>query len=253
MKEHLNWKLFRKRENDKKIKFIIQNSGIDLQIVLQANALSNTNDYHNFGHQLGVSEAAIKLWTVQWLSGSEINALWFGWLTHDWWHTGKALIDDEMKSVELTNRFFSDEIFTKLWFSRITHRDLTLSTAFSQRGKWARELAKILQDADLGNIWQWPYYRLYSSMWLADEFGWDPHKFISEEQEKFIKYLETIEPSVFLSAWSKKVYVPARESLNTILNWPKEVISYAYNVRHNDISFCEFKKQIDWIIKKSRS
>jgi hypothetical protein len=52
MKEHLNWKLFRERENQKKIKFITQNSGIDLQIILQANALSNTNDYHNFGHQL---------------------------------------------------------------------------------------------------------------------------------------------------------------------------------------------------------
>ncbi|MFZ2150669.1 MAG: HD domain-containing protein [Candidatus Absconditicoccaceae bacterium] len=251
MKEHLNWKLFRKRENDKKIKFIIQNSGIDLQIVLQANALSNTNDYHNFGHQLGVSEVAIKLGTVQGLSSSEINALGFGGLTHDGGHTGKALIDDEMKSVELINRFFPDEAFTKLGFSRITNRDLTLSTAFSQRGKWARELAKILQDADLGNIGQGPYYWLYSSMGLADEFGGDPYKFISEEQEKFVKYLESIDPNVFLSSSSQKVYIPARKSLTTILNRPKEVIDYAYRVRHNDISFSEFKKQIDWIIKKT--
>lgn len=253
MKNNVDLKLFRIQENQKKLNYIVRNSGINLAMILQANALSNANDYHNFGHQLGVSERAIKLWIFQWLSLPEINSLWFAWLTHDSWHTGKALIDDEMKSVELTNRFFADEVFTKLWFSRTTHRDLTLSTAFSQRGMWERELAKILQDADLWNISQWPHYRLYSSMWLSDEFWNDWQKFINENQEPFIKSLEAIEAGVFLSSSAKKIWIPVRESLHTILSRPKEVITYSYNVRHNDISFYEFKKQIDWIIKKSRN
>ena len=57
----LHPKLSREAENKKKLAFILQNSDIPQSIILKAQQLSNKNPYHNFGHQLGVAESAIRI------------------------------------------------------------------------------------------------------------------------------------------------------------------------------------------------
>lgn len=255
MREALNflgWKLFRKKENEKKMNFILDHSDVDFSLFGLAHALSQPNGYHNFWHQLGVAETAIKIAEAEWLSRKEINLLVVTALLHDSGHTGVAKIDDEIVSVDLSIRFLPVEICQKLGFTQTQLKDLILATTFSQRGKYDRNLAKVIQDSDLGNVSFGPYYRLYSSMGLADEFGGDYHKFIDKDQQGFLGYLNSIIPGWYLSAWAKKICPPLQESLNTILSWPKEVIEYAYSVRHEDILFVDYKRHIDRLIQKHK-
>ena len=61
----LHPKLSREMENKKKLEFILQNSDISQAIVVKAQHLSHKNPYHNFGHQLGVAESAIRIALAQ--------------------------------------------------------------------------------------------------------------------------------------------------------------------------------------------
>lgn len=61
----LHPKLSREMENKKKLEFILQNTDISQAIVIKAQALSHKNPYHNFGHQLGVAESAIRIALAQ--------------------------------------------------------------------------------------------------------------------------------------------------------------------------------------------
>jgi hypothetical protein len=171
-------------------------------------------------------------------------------LLHDAGHTGVAKLDDEMISVELAIRFLSSETCKRLWFTHEQLKNLILATTFSQRGRYDRNLARIIQDADLGNVSFGPYYRLYASMWLADEFGGDYKKFIHQDQQWFVNYLASICPGGFLSEWAKKVGSNLQDSLNIILSWPEDVYDYAYRVRHEDVLFVDFQKHIDEIIQQ---
>ena len=253
MREALNFlgrKLFRKQENELKMKFITTHSDFDFSLFGTSHALSQPNNYHNFWHQIGVAEAAIKFAEAQWCSRAEINLLVVTALLHDAGHTGVAKLDDEMISVELAIRFLPAEACKKLGFTHEQLKNLILSTTFSQRGKYDRNLARIIQDADLGNVSFGPYYRLYASMWLADEFGGDYKKFIHQDQQWFVNYLESICPGGFLSEWARKVGSKLQESLDTILSWPEEVYDYVYNVRHDDILFVDFQKHIDDLVQQ---
>ncbi|MCX6822832.1 MAG: HD domain-containing protein [candidate division SR1 bacterium] len=253
VKEALNflgWKLFRKQENERKMNFIIAHSDFDFSLFGTAHALSQPNDYHNFGHQIGVAEAAITFAEAQGCSRQEINLLVVTALLHDAGHTGVARIDDEMVSVELAVRFIPAELCQKLGFTYEQLKNLILATTFSQRGRYDWHLAKIIQDADLGNVSFGPYYRLYASMGLADEFGGDYKKFIHQDQQGFINYLESIRPGGFLSDGAKKIGAPLQASLDTILSWPEEVYEYAYKVKQDDILFDDFQKHIDALIQQ---
>lgn len=244
----LGWKLFRKQENEHKMNFILAHSDVEFSMFGTSHALSQANGYHNFGHQLGVAETAIKLAEAEWCTRQEINLLVVAALLHDSGHTGAARIEDEIVSVELAIRFVPQELCKKLWFTQEQLKNLILATTFSQRGAYKTKLAKIIQDADLWSVSFGPYYRLYASMGLADEFGADCYKFIQMDQQAFVNYLFSISPDGYLSAWAKKICPPLQDSLDTILSRPKEVIAYAYKVRHDDILFVDFQKHIDAIV-----
>lgn len=248
----LGWKLFRKQENERKMQFILDHSDIDFSLFGTSHALSQSNGYHNFWHQLWVAETAIKFAEAEWCTRQQINLLVVAALLHDAGHTGKASIEDEMVSVELSLRYTPQELCKKLWFSHEQLKNLIMATTFSERWSYETKLAKIIQDADLGNVSFGPYYRLYASMGLADEFGGDYKKFIRQDQQAFVNYLTSITPGGFLSDGAKKIWIPLQESLDTILSRPEEVYEYAYNVRHDDVLFVDFQKHIDEIIQKHK-
>lgn len=258
---NLLWrKLFRKQENERKMEFILARSDIEFSMFGTSHALSQSNGYHNFWHQIGVAETAIKFAEAQWCTREKNNLLVVVALLHDAGHTWVSRPDDEVISSKLAARFVPQELCKKLWFTHDQLENLILATTFSRRGEYEWELAKtlpddlhlvkIIQDADLGNVSFGPYYRLYASMWLADEFGGDYKKFIHQDQQWFVNYLESICPGVFLSEWARKVGSDLQKSLDTILSWPEEVYDYAYKVRHDDILFVDFQNHINAIIQK---
>ena len=232
------------------MQFIIAHSDVDFSLFGPSHALSNPNGYHNFGHQIGVAESAIKIAEAEWLSRKEINLLVVAALLHDAGHTWVTTLGDEMASVELAIRFLPADVYQKLWFTPIQLRDLILATAFSQRGKYNRNLAKILQDADISGSFFGPYYRLYATIGLVDEFGIDYRVFIREEQQKFLNYLNSISPGCFLSEGAKKVCSDPQKSLDMLLSRPDEVIDYAYKVRRDDILFADFEKELQKLINE---
>ncbi len=119
-------------------------------------------------------------------------------------------------------------------------------TKLNYRDANNQEFIKILQDSDLWCIWYWPYHILYSCMWMIDEWFISLDNFI-EDEKNFIKN-NTINGQFFLSsAWNKTLKDPL-ESLN-IIEWrPKSTIEKAYQLRNKDITFDEFKNEINSII-----
>jgi hypothetical protein len=112
--ESLNIKLFRQKENNLKAQFIVQHSDITPEILSIANQVSNLNPYHNFGHQLGVAETALKLAQFQKFSKSEINVLVLASLFHDAQHDTTLDPNAEEKAYETAIQHLPKEVFQKL-------------------------------------------------------------------------------------------------------------------------------------------
>ena len=239
--------LFRELENKKKSVFILQNTDIPQSLIIKAQKLSHNNPYHNFGHQLGVAESAIRIAHAERLSQQEINLLAVVGLFHDAWHTGIPKPDDEEIAYEQMMKVVSDEELTNLWCTKDDIYKLIIATKFSLRGKCDWVLEKIIQDADMWCIAYGPYYMLYSTMWVVDEEHFSIDMYM-EEEAKFVACLEQIDPQIYLSDWARQIFSDPRESLQQIIDWPEEVRIYAYSQRQEDISFEDFSKNISELI-----
>jgi len=167
--EFLGPKLFRESENKKKLSFILKNSDITHSIIVKSQKLSNKNSYHNFWHQLGTAESAIRIAQAQWLSRTDINLLVLVALFHDASHSWVAHPDDEEKAYEDTMNILTSEELELLWCRVEDIKKLILATKFSLRWTCKGMLEKIIQDADLWSLGYGPYYMLYSTIGLMDE------------------------------------------------------------------------------------
>lgn len=256
MESFLQGKVFRMRENIKKIEFIVENSDITLQFIAKAASISRGNSFHNFGHQIGVAEYAIRIAIAENRNRNEINTVGWSSLVHDAKHNGILDSFDEINALEAAVQFMDKEDF------KIIHedteksiailRDLIMSTVFVNRGKFEDGLAKIIQDADLAHLGQGVIYWLWASMGLIEEFSkqrkatLSPIDFIKIEQEKFVEFLSRLTPSgtVYLSRGANKVFRNPLQDVQVIKNLSDEAIMFAYNVRHEDITLEEFNRQI---------
>lgn len=264
IKDFIKDKVFRTRENLKKIDFIIENSDITPTTLVKTATIAIGNEYHNFGHQLGVAEYAIKIATAEKRTREEINTLAFAGLIHDAGHKGLVTAFDEIRSLEITEiimeEFDLSVINSSKEISLGKLRDLVIATIFSNRGKINDPLAKIMQDADLAHLGQGINYWLWASMGLIEEFArqrksqLSPIDFIKIEQEKFVNFLAKISGtnSVFLSTGANQIFRDPLEDVQQIKKLPDEIIDYAYSVRRDDITLEEFEDFISEIILQKK-
>ena len=105
--ELITQKLFRVKENMKKIKFIIENSDITFELIQKASVLARKNEYHNFGHEIGATEQGIRIAIAEGRSREEINLIATALLFHDAGHIGIVRWYDEINSVNLTRSALS--------------------------------------------------------------------------------------------------------------------------------------------------
>ncbi|MEI8130437.1 MAG: HD domain-containing protein [bacterium] len=251
-------KLFRVQENENKIHFILANTSISEGTLVKGAVVARKNPYHNYGHALGATEYAIKLAIAEGLTPQEINILGLSMIFHDAGHRGRVHLYDEMRAVQL-----ADEILD-LSDTQCVHgytresvtqnmRNLILDTMFPDaRGQKLNPLARIVQDADLAHLGQGPEYWVWASMGLIEEFNLNrlhpltPQDFIVDEQEKFVNFLAKLSGSgdVYLSAGAKKIFRNPLEDVLAVKKYSLQAIEYAYNVRYEDVTLDEFKKQL---------
>lgn len=249
-------KLFRVRENIKKLEFIIQNSDISFEIIQKAAIVSQRNPYHNFGHELGATEQAIKIAIAENRSEQEINLIALAMLFHDADHRGIVKLYDEMNAVDLASRVLTatDTIIAGADHNKVMQgmRDLILSTIFpGTRGKNNDPIVKIIQDADLAHFGHGTIYWAWASMGLIDEFNLNlevpltPQVFIRETQEKFINFLATLsgDGEVYLSSGARKIFRNPLKDVVEFKTWSDQAINYAYMVRREDVTLEEFEKE----------
>lgn len=257
IEEILRGKVFRIKENLRKINFIIKNSSITLKMIVTAANMARGNDYHNFGHQLGVAEYVIKIAMAERRSCTEIDSLVITALYHDAKHTGVAKVFDEIIALESMEQSLSDEDFKILGEARekslMMMRDLFIATIFNLRGKInGNSLAVIMQDADLAHLGQGVYYWLWASMGLIKEFSQQegvsisPIDFIRIRQEKFVDFLSTMTTNgaIWLSPGANLIFRNPRQDVQKLIRLSDEAIMYAYEVRHDDITLKEFTKKV---------
>jgi len=244
--ENLSLNLFRNKENLKKLNYIKENSDITDDIILIAKNLSTNNRYHNFWHEIWVAETVIKLCKKENVDRRTLNLLVLSALFHDWWYTLQNEIDLEKLACNLCDTYIPNNIFENLNITRDELNNLIKMTKLSNRNTNNDEFVKILQDSDLWCLWYWPYYILYSCMWMIDEWIISLDNFV-EDEKKFIKN-NIIDWKLFMSkVWNETLKDPL-ESLEIIKWRPKAVIEKAYKLRNEDITFDEFKDKIDSII-----
>ena len=164
-------KLFREKENKKKIQFICQNSNIPQSIIIKAHALSNKNWYHNFWHQLWVAESVIRIAQATWLSNTDINLLAFASLFHDSSHIWiNRWNDEEIAYNDMINVVSWDEL-EALQISHDKLKELILYTDFKLRWTNGSIMIQIIQDADLWGIWYGPLYVILDNVidgWITN-------------------------------------------------------------------------------------
>ncbi|HPC34628.1 MAG TPA: HD domain-containing protein [Candidatus Absconditabacterales bacterium] len=247
LSENLSLNLYRNKENLQKIKYIKENSDITDDILLIAKNLSTNSGYHNFGHAIGVAETVIKLCEVEKMDRQTLNLLVLAALFHDSGYIENKKIDLEKLACNLSDNYIPDKIFEKLNIKRQDFNELIMQTKLSNRNLNNEEFVKILQDADLGCLGRGPYYILYACMGLVDE-GVSLENFV-KNQKKFV--LNTmIDGKFYISnAGILRLKNPI-ESLSIIEGWPNSIIEKAYNLRKEDITFEEFKKEIDDLMKR---
>lgn len=249
---------FRIKEDSRKIGYILQNSDITLRTIKKAAEVSVANPYHNFDHQLGVAEQAIKLAKAEDRNRSEINLVGVIGLFHDAGFLVQKTSFPEIRSFWVAERMldsFDTRIVStdhSLVLTRI--RDYILATAYpSARTIETRQdpLKCIVQDADLAHLGQGPFYWVWASMGLLEEFNQvreeyiSPEYFIRTTQEKFVKSLRELqEGRIFVSQGARKVFKDPVQSLKQIKKWPIEAINCAYAMRGLDIDIYQFESKI---------
>lgn len=248
LSESLSLNLFRSNENLKKLNYIKENSDITDDIILIAKNLSVNNWYHNFWHEIWVAETTIKLCKECGIDRNMINLLVLAALFHDSGYTKTYDIDLEKLACNLSNTYLPNKVFDKMAIKREDFNNLIMMTNINNRKTDNEEHLKILQDADFWCLWQWPYYILYACMWLIDEWVISLDNFVDDEL-KFVKN-HLINGSLYLSnSWNKVLESPIK-SLEIIASWPRNVIEKAYNLRKSNITFEEFKNEIDSMLKQ---
>ena len=244
--ENLSLNLFRNQENLKKLQYIKENSDITDDIIMIAKNLSVNNWYHNFWHEIWVAETVIKLCKKWKVDRRTLNLLVLVALFHDAWYTKEYDIDLEELACNLSDTYIPDNVFEKMNIRRDDFNKMIMMTKISNRNINNDEYIKILQDADLWWLWEWPYYILYSCMGMIDEWIISLDNFV-EDEINFINN-NNINWQFFLSnVWITTLKSPI-ESLNIIKWRPKSVIEKSYQLRNKDITFEEFKKEIDTIL-----
>lgn len=250
LSENLSLNLFRNKENLKKINYIKNNSDITDDIILIAKNLSVNNWYHNFWHELWVAENVIYLWNNAWLDRKAINLLTLSALFHDaWYNTKYKNIDQEQLACNLVKQYIPDEIFKQLNINKSDVDNLIMMTKITNRKMENNEIIKILQDSDLWNLWHWPYYLLYSCMWMVDEWIISLKDFVVDEK-KFI-LCNMINWNLYLSDVGKNSFENPITTLNVIEQRWYSVIQQAYLLRKQDISFEKFKDMLDNFINQN--
>jgi hypothetical protein len=249
-------KLFRKRENWKKVLFILKQTNLDIAIITAAASVARLNDFHNFGHQLGAAEMGIKIARAEGLTKAEITEIAFALLFHDATHTGIPQWDDELRAIAVIKLVTSESDIKS--FSKRTYDDfmtissnLILATKFSKRGETHNLLERIMQDADLAHLGQGPEYWLWSSMGILTEFNVQHNKqvsvteFVHHEQAVFINNLiKKGNGYVYLTEGARSILKDPAKDLELLMQYNERQLQFAYNTRKQDITLDEFKKYL---------
>lgn len=198
----------------------------------------------------------IKIAQAEGYTKHECTEIGFSLLPHDAGHQGCMTPEDEKRSVVIMSKSFSVGDFESMNLDRQSSLPRIgfniLATIFKNRGQSKNPDAYIMQDADLAHIGQGPYYWLWSSMGLIDEFNklrkvpLRPVDFIKTEQRSLIYYLQNCseQNSIWLSEGAQDVLIDPRDDIDTIESWSTEAIEYAYATRHKDLLVSEFKTEI---------
>lgn len=256
VKDIILTKTFRKRENWKKVRYILKNTNLSIDYIVGAAISARLNDYHNFGHQIGATEMLIKIAIAEGLSREEITQMAGAMLYHDASHRGIVQTFDEMRSFEAmeVNVDVNDYAkFSTVPFNQFMNesRDLIIATTFSLRGKINTLKERIVQDADLAHLGQGPEYWPWASMGLVDEFNRQqatnrsPVEFVKHDQVKFIQFLEKLGGGhVYLTAGARKIFRNPAEDVRIVSAYNEKQIWFAYDARKDDITLAEFKTKL---------
>ncbi|MEI6673041.1 MAG: HD domain-containing protein [bacterium] len=249
--------LYKRKMNEEHIRFILKNSNMHHDVLEKIMHLCSNNEYHNYGHTLGMMRTIIEIALAQGVDKKTIMILVFAGGLHDAPHPGIATSSDEVRSVLTMYDKISDydlEICGLTSSDRGIIRDLQLATIFSKRGETKTIPAYIIQDADIGYMGKGKYIYLLASVGLIDEFCRadfsepDPVSFIRKQQQPFINFVVSKSPnqhSFFLSEGAKKIMKDPAETLQELLLWPDAIYWLAYDLRQVDISLEEFTTLID--------
>lgn len=250
-------KTYRKRESRRKIFFVLKNTHLPLKIITQAASLLQKNEYHNLDHILSATEMGIKIAYAEGYTKEECTEIAFALLLHDAGHQGFMTPIDEKRSAGMIDDNFSEVDFKSMQLEKKSSlkriQFKIMATVFAHRGQSTNPDARIMQDADLSHIGQGPYYWLWSSMGLLDEFNklrtppTTPVEFIREEQQAFLNYLKKCsypKGSIWLSGGGQYLLNEPDADLETINSWCNDVFIYAYTTRHDNLLISEFTKEI---------
>ena len=250
-------KLFRKRENWKKVLYILKYTDLDISIITAAASVARLNDFHNFGHQLGAAEMGIKIARAEKLSKAVITEIALALLFHDASHRGVVQWYDEIRAIEAVELVISESDvkgFSRKSYSEFmaNNRNLILATTFSKHGETNNLHECIMQDADLAHLGQGPVYWLWASMGLITEFNRQrekkitPIEFIRNEQPTFITALaKKGNGHVFLTDGARKIFNNPAEDVLLLPLYNDKQIQFAYDVRMKDITLEEFAQQLE--------
>lgn len=253
MESSITKKLFRKRENWKKVLFILKYTNLDISIITAAASVARINDFHNFGHQLGAAEKGIEIARTEKLSKQTITEIAFALLFHDAAHKGTPDWDDELRAIEATKLVISEsdvKSFSKKTYDAFmaNNRDLILATTFSKRGETHNLHERIMQDADLAHLGQGPEYWLWSSMGILTELNAQGKKnvsvaeFVYKEQEVFINELiKKGNGHVYLTEGARTIFSDPAKDLAVLTQYNEKQLQFAYNTRKEDLLLDEFK------------
>lgn len=260
----IDQKVFRIRENKKKVHFILYNTNLTEEFIIMAATLATRPAYHTFGHALGATEQAIRIAQKEGRSPQDIDLLASTMLVHDAAHQGVVRLTDEMDAFEITAKVVTkDNIeFIDMSFDAVMSkmRDLIIDTTFGRRAQIKDPLALIVQDADLAHLGLGIEYWLWASMGLVEEFNHSrkkkltPLTFIREEQEKFVMFLSKISGTgkVYLSEGANALLNDPLEDVKILKDLPESVIEFAYKVRRRDITVKEFTDEMNKLLKEAK-
>lgn len=255
---------FRRCENMGIIEFISKKTDVPIEIIVLAINNMHENDFHNIDHMLSATRAAIEIAIAEKRNREQINLLTLIMLFHDAHHTGIATSTDEMIAAMTALEVIPKdvlEICRENNFQNLANmlRDGIVASCFSMRGKISDPFLQIVQDADIHACAVGANYWMYSCSGLGMEMAKqmnrpalnNPVDFwkgnVNNSQDDFVLFLESItkKSNILLSYGAKELWLGiARDNLNEIKSWSDEKIFKAFNLRKDDITFEEFKVEM---------